>query len=72
MAGTSPGTSPRLPEQYHHQDVEITDFHVNELLADHAGSLSPYGEDANFPLPLNKVNYTHPTAADRPNLADGR
>ena len=66
------GTSPRLPEQYYHAETERVDFHVNELAADQAGSLSPFGQDLEFPLPLEKLRYTHPDAKSRPILADGR
>jgi succinate dehydrogenase / fumarate reductase, iron-sulfur subunit len=66
------GTSPRLPEQYYHQETVNMDFHVNELAADQAGGLSPFGPDVEFPLPLSKIHYTHPGPEDRPNLADGR
>ena len=48
------------------------DFHVNELAADQAGGLSPFGPEMEFPLPLDKIRYTHPGPADRPHLADGR
>ena len=66
------GTSPRLPEQYYHRETEAVDFHVNELAADQAGSLSPFGTELQFPLPLDKIRYTHPGKAERPHLADGR
>lgn len=66
------GTSPRLPEQYYHREEEVVDFHVNELAADQAGGLSPFGRDVEFPLPLDKINYIHPAPSDRPRLADGR
>jgi hypothetical protein len=72
MAGTSPGTSPRLPEQYYHQEAERIDFNVNELAADQAGSLSPFGQELEFPLPLDKIRYSHPGPGDRPHLAGGR
>jgi hypothetical protein len=66
------GTSPRLPEQYYHRETELIDFHVNELASDQAGSLSPFGMDVEFPLPLTKIRYVHPGAESRPRLADGR
>ena len=66
------GTSPRLPEQYYHEESVHLNFNVNELAADQAGSLSPFGPDLEFPLPIEKLNYTHPGPEDRPNLADGR
>jgi hypothetical protein len=63
-------TEPRLPEQF--RAATATQFHVDEFAASQAGSLSPYGQDIEFPLPLDKINYTHPGPADRPHLADGR
>ena len=70
------GTSPRAPEQYYHREpnaeLEIVDFRVNELAADQAGGLSPFGPDREFPLPIDKIRYTHPGPGDRPHLADGR
>ena len=53
------------------ETVEL-DFHVNELAADQAGSLSPFGQDLEFPLPLNTIRYSHPGKAERPHLADWR
>ncbi len=61
-----------LPEQYQPAALHVGDFHVNELAADQAGSLSPFGPDVEFPLPTDKIRYRHPSRADRPNLADGR
>ena len=70
------GTTPRAPEQYYHREphreLELTDFHVNELAADQAGGLSPFGPDREFPLPIDKISYTHPGPDSRPNLAGGR
>jgi hypothetical protein len=69
------GTSPRAPEQYYHREPnqpEQIDFRVNELAADQAGGLSPFGPDREFPLPIDKIRYTHPGPGDRPRLADGR
>jgi hypothetical protein len=65
-------TNPGLPEQYRDEVVRLGDFHVSELAADLAGSLSPFGPDVEFPLPLERVRYTHPSPANRPHLADGR
>ena len=65
-------TTPRLPEQYGATQNAPADFHVSELAADMAGSLSPFGPELQFPLPLEKIVYTHPGPADRPRLADGR
>jgi hypothetical protein len=65
-------TAPRLPEKSRRPQHIPVDFHVNEVAADQAGSLSPFGPEVQFPLPLEKIWYTHPTAADRPHLADGR
>ena len=62
----------RLPDNYRGGEApHADDFVVSELAAVHAGSQSPFGDDIQFPLPLDKVRYTHPTAADRPNLAGG-
>ena len=48
---------------------------LTELSASVAGPLSPFGEDAIFPLPVEMLSYAHPT--DKPNragvqLVDGR
>ena len=61
---------PRKPEQFdlgaaEHRD----DFVVSELASENPGAQSPFGEDVEFPLPLNRIRYTHPTLEDRPNLA---
>lgn len=66
-------TAPAAPE--HRRDasaLRVGDFHVSELAADQAGSLSPFGPETEFPLPLARLRYTHPSAADRPHLAEGR
>ncbi len=64
---------PRLPEQYGTPPAHIVaDFHITELTADMAGSLSPFGPELQFPLPLDQIHYTPPGPGDRPNLADGR
>lgn len=63
--------APRTPEQFS-QGYVSDDFHVNELASDKAGSMSPYGPELEFPLPVESIRYTHPSPADRPNLADGR
>jgi len=66
-------STPRLPEQFGAKAAHVADdFHVNELCSDMAGSLSPFGADLQFPLPLDQIHYVHPGPADRPNLADGR
>jgi len=48
---------------------QIHDFHVSELAAENAGSMSPFGDDVEFPLPPESLGYQHPRAQDRPNLA---
>jgi hypothetical protein len=68
MASTAPG----LPERRDAAEMSVGDFHVSELAADMAGSLSPYGPEIEFPLPLTQIRYRHPTRADRPHLAEGR
>lgn len=62
----------RPHEQFYPQETVHVDFHVNELAADQAGSLSPFGTDVEFPLPVDRITYTHPGPAERPQLADGR
>ncbi len=42
---------------------------VSEFAAERPGPLSPFGEDVEFPLPPDKVEYVHPTAQDKPNMA---
>jgi hypothetical protein len=65
--------TPRTPEQFRATPRRASDdFHVNELASDMAGSLSPYGPELEFPLPVERLLYTHPSRADRPNLANGR
>jgi succinate dehydrogenase / fumarate reductase iron-sulfur subunit len=69
MASTASG----LPEPSRDAPaIRVGEFHVSELAADLAGSLSPYGPDVDFPLPLQRLRYTHPSPADRPHLAEGR
>jgi succinate dehydrogenase / fumarate reductase iron-sulfur subunit len=43
--------------------------HIDEFAADVAGSLSPFGDDIEFPLPLERLGYRHPGPANRPALA---
>lgn len=64
-------TAPKLPEP-RVSAARVGDFHVSELASDMAGSLSPFGPETEFPLPPERVRYTHPSAADRPHLAEGR
>ena len=48
-------TESRLPEPYRPASMHVGDFHVNELAADQAGSLSPFGPDVALPIPLDKL-----------------
>ena len=65
--------TPRLPELSRTDTkLHVGDFHVNELAADQAGALSPYGPELEFPLPAEQLRYEHPDAKARPHLADGR
>jgi len=64
------GTAPRLPEQFR-TTSEQADFVVSELVSDAAGAHSPFG-DLEFPLPVDKLLYAHPTRQERPALAEGR
>ncbi len=36
------------------------DHAVSELASTRAGSLSPYGEETEFPLPVDQLPYAHP------------
>ena len=45
------------------------DFHISEFTAEFAGGMSPFGDDLEFPLPVEKLGYRHPGPADRPHLA---
>ena len=65
-----PGATPRLPDLY--QPIQMApglDFHVSELAADVAGAMSPFGQDVEFPLPLERLNYRHPTRDELPHRA---
>jgi hypothetical protein len=33
---------------------------VNEMLGEYQGANSPFGDEVTFPLPLDRINYTHP------------
>jgi succinate dehydrogenase / fumarate reductase iron-sulfur subunit len=39
---------------------------VNELLFDRAGAPSPFGEDLEFPLPVESLSYSHPVEGASP------
>lgn len=54
------------------EDYTEGNFHVSEFAADYPGSHSPFGEDVEFPLSLDRLRYTHPGTAERPRLAGGR
>lgn len=41
---------------------------VSELAAPAPGASSPFGEEVEFPLAVEAIPYSHPTAAERPNL----
>ena len=42
---------------------------ISEFAAELQGGLSPFGEDAGFPLPIDNLSYRHPAQEDRPHLA---
>jgi hypothetical protein len=48
---------------------ETPDTAVSELAAPAPGASSPFGDDLELPLPLETLHYSHPTPAERPNLA---
>jgi hypothetical protein len=64
------GAVPRRPEEFRNEQLPL-DFTVSELVSDAAGAHSPFG-DVDFPLPVEKLFYKHPTRTERPHLADGR
>ena len=41
---------------------------ISEFAAEVQGGLSPFGEDVEFPLPVDRISYRHPSAEDRPHL----
>jgi hypothetical protein len=59
-----------LPELYTGV-IEPEEFHVSELLSENSGSMSPFGDDLEFPIPVDKLSYIHPGPAERPHLAGG-
>jgi succinate dehydrogenase / fumarate reductase iron-sulfur subunit len=63
--------SPRRPERPT-AVIAATDFNLSEFAADKAGSLAPFGEDVEFPLPVEQIWYQHPKPQNRPRLAEGR
>lgn len=64
------GTEPRRPEQFRNEQRPV-DFTVSELVSDASGAHSPFG-DLDFPLPVEKLFYKHPTREARPSLAGER
>jgi hypothetical protein len=64
-----PGVTRRVPEPYQpNAGLGPDDFNVSEFTADYAGAMSPFGP-VEFPLPLDRLNYQHPSRADRPHRA---
>jgi len=61
-------STPRLPER-NPAEYRPGSFHVDEFAADKAGSMSPFGAEVEFPLPLDELRYTHPGPEARPRLA---
>jgi hypothetical protein len=65
-----PAATPRLPELYQPLGgAPADDFHVSELATDHAGAQSPFGADVEFPLPVDRLSYRHPTIDELPHRA---
>jgi hypothetical protein len=63
-------TASDLPEPYRaDRRPSAKAFHVDELAGDLAGSFSPFGQDVEFPLSVDKLPYVHPGPRDRPHLA---
>jgi hypothetical protein len=61
------GKAPKYPEET--WPVAHPELAVSEFTAENAGAQSPFGDDLIFPLPVEKLRYTHPSPADKPNLA---
>ena len=59
------GKPPKNPEES--WPVEYPELAVSEFTSIHTGAQSPFGDDIVFPLPVDALLYSHPTAADRPN-----
>jgi hypothetical protein len=51
--------------------VDDGEHAITEFLGPHAGSQSPFGDEQEFPLPVERLVYNHPSTAERPNLAAG-
>jgi hypothetical protein len=51
------------------EDASSMHVYISEFAAVHAGSMSPFGDDLEFPVPLDHLSYRHPGPADRPHLA---
>jgi hypothetical protein len=61
-----------LPEPYDPARANVqAEFHISELAAENAGAMSPFGDDLEFPLPVETLGYHHPGPKDRPHLAGG-
>lgn len=41
---------------------------VSEFAADRPGAASPFGDDIRFPLPVERLTYTHPTEEAPPSM----
>ena len=59
------GKPPKNPEES--WPAVYPDLAVSEFTAESTGAQSPFGDDIVFPLPVERLRYAHPTAADRPN-----
>jgi hypothetical protein len=65
------GTAPRLPERFRGESDDLDpNFNVSELASEAAGAHSPFGE-TQFPMPIEELDYRHPSPANMPNLAGG-
>jgi len=65
-----PRIEPRI-EPAHRPIPGMIDMHshIDEFAANVAGGLSPFGDDVEFPLPIERLGYQHPGPANRPALA---
>jgi hypothetical protein len=56
-----PGTSDSVARKAAGRQTPIKDGHlaVSELISDRPAAPSPFGDDQSFPLPVERLTYTH-------------
>jgi succinate dehydrogenase / fumarate reductase iron-sulfur subunit len=61
-SGTEPGASAKRPKKSRAKVVKPGRLPVSELAFDRPGAGSPFGDDIEFPVPVERLTYEHPTA----------